>query len=410
MTDPRTILEREFGRVDVPPFTLDTFHTRRERKRRNQRLAAGAVGVSIALAGAFIAARVLDAYRDRTAGQTVRNGAIAFEGDRGLYLSGADGTDLHLAVGNPAAPSEVCGSEGDHFCTFRGSAWSPDGTQLAFVYGVPSVVNFGDMSLYVMDAATEEVRLLARCPVPPGDPRGTCDDGRRLSWSPDGRRIALSSGEDLFLADPLSGELTRITGCSSCSYDGPARFPAWSPTGDVIAFNSSSSLHVVNSDGTGWRTIVNSAGASFDSLNGNRPEWSPDGTKLAFWATEGLFVVNADGSDLRLLVDGTPTFTTGGPFWSPDSRRVLYLMTVGGREAVRAEIRAVEVVGGNDRVIYRSGCCVHDWRAPVFSPDGTSIAFGLGIEEDFFLYVMDADGSDVRRLPGFDDPAWQALP
>ncbi len=177
----------------------------------------------------------------------------------------------------------------------------------------------------------------------------------------------------------------------------------------MIAFNSASSLHVVNSDGTGWRTIVNSAGASFDRLNGNRPEWSPDGTKLAFWATEGMFVVNADGSDLRLLVNGTPTFTTGGPFWSPDSRRVLYLMTVGSREAIRAEIRVVEAVGGDDRVIYRSGCCVHDWRAPVFSPDGTSIAFGLGIEDDFFLYIMGADGSDVRRLPGFDVPAWQAL-
>jgi hypothetical protein len=24
--------------------------------------------------------------------------------------------------------------------------------------------------------------------------------------------------------------------------------------------------------------------------------------------------------------------------------------------------------------------------------------------------VMDADGGDVRRLPGFDVPAWQALP
>ena len=409
MPDPRTVVERELQRVDVQPFTLGTFHARRERRRRNQRLAAGVLGVSIALAGALIAARVLDAYRDRTAGQPVRNGAIAFEGDHGfLYLSEPDGTDLHVAVRSLA---EECGSGGDHFCTFRGSAWSPDGTQLAFVYGAPSVVNLGDLSLYVMDAVTEEVRLLARCPAAPGDATGTCDNGRRLSWSPDGRRIVLSSGDDLFLVDPRSGELTKITGCRSCSYEGGARFPAWSPTGDQIAFNSANSIHVVNSDGSGWRTIVNSAGASFDELNGNRPEWSPDGTKLAFWATEGMFVVNADGSDLRSLVDRTPTFTSGGPFWSPDSSRVLYLMTVGGtRDAIQAEIRVVEVAGGNDRVIYRSGCCVHDWRAPIFSPDGTRIAFGLGIEDDFFLYVMDADGSDVRRLPGFDVPAWQALP
>ena len=410
MADPRATVERALGGAEVRPITLGEFHTRRERKRRNQRLAAGAVGISIALVGAFIAARVLDTFRDRTAGQPVRNGAIAFEGDRGLYLSDPAGTDVHLAVSNPAAPPEECGFDRDHFCTFRGSAWSPDGTRLAFVYGEPSVALLGDMSLYVMDANTEEVRLLARCPAGPGDPTGTCDDGRRLSWSPDGRRIALSSGGDLLLADPQSGELTKITGCASCSYDGIVRFPAWSPTGEQIAFNAFNSIDVVNSDGTGWRTLVASTEASFDELNGNAPEWSPDGTKLAFWDNNGIFVVDADGSGLRLLVEHSPTFSSGEPSWSPDSERILYLKTLGNREDVQAEIRVVDVTGDNDRVLFRSGCCIHDWRSPVFSPDGTMIAFGLGIEDAFFLYVMGADGADVRRLPGFDEPAWQALP
>lgn len=411
MADPRTTVERALAGAEVRPITLDAFHARRERKARNQRIAAGVLGVSVALAVGLVASRLVDGDGDRTAGPPARNGAIAFEGDRGyLYLATPDGTGMHVAVRNLAEHPEECGLDGNHYCTFRGSTWSPDGTQLAFAYGAPSVVNVGDMSLYVMDAATQEVRFLARCPAAPGDPTGTCDDGRRLSWSPDGRQIAFSSGGDLFVADPRSRELTKITGCASCSYDGPARFPAWSPTGDEIAFNAANSLHVVDGDGTGWRTIVTSAGASFDRLNGNRPEWSPDGTNLAFWATEGLFVVSADGSALRLLVSGTPTFTTGGPFWSPDSRRVLYLMTVGSRETVRAEIRTVEVAGGDDRLIYRSGCCVHDWRAPIFSPDGTRIAFGLGIEDDFFVYVMEADGGDVRRLPGFGELAWQGLP
>ena len=292
MADPRTTVERALGGAEVRPITLDAFHTRRERKRRNQRLAAGAVGVSIALAIAVVASQVA-IQRDRTGAPTLRNGAIAFEGDHGLYLSGPDGTDLHLAVSNPAAPPEECGFDRDHFCTFRGMAWSPEGAQLAFVYGEPSVALLGDMSLYVMDASTEEVRLVARCPAAPGDPTGTCDDGRRLSWSPDGQRIALSSGEDLFLADPRSGELTKITGCASCSYDGTARFPAWSPTGDRIAFNSFNSFDVVNSDGTGWRTIVDHTEASFDELNGNlsngrrtEPSWSSGTTRASPWSMQ----------------------------------------------------------------------------------------------------------------------------
>ena len=409
MADPRTTVERALEGAEVRPITLDAFHTRRGRKRRNQRLAAGAVGVSIALAVAAVASQVA-IQRDRTGAPTVRNGVIAFEGDRGLYLSGPDGTDLHLAVRNPAAPPQECGFDREHYCSFRGAAWSPDGTQLAFVYGEPSVALLGDMALYVMDADTEEVRLLARCPAAPGDPTGTCDDGRRLSWSPDGRRIALSSGEALFLADPRSDELTKITGCASCSYDGVARFPAWSPTGDRIAFNAFNSLDVVNSDGTGWRTIVDSTEASFDELNGNAPEWSPDGTKLVFWDDEGIYVVAAGGSGLRLLVDHNPTFSSGGPSWSPDSQRILYLKTLGERDDVRAEIRVIDVTGGNDRVLYRSGCCIHDWRAPVYSPDGSKIAFGLGVEDGFYVFVMTAEGADVRRLPGFDEPAWQALP
>ena len=173
MTDPRTILEREFGRVDVPPFTLDTFHTRRERKRRNRRLAAGAVGVSIAFAGVFIAARVLDAYRDRTAGQTVRNGAIAFEGDRGLYLSGADGTDLHLAVSNPAAPSEACGSEGDPLLHVP---WvGVVARRHAARVRVRRALLGGELRRHVplRDGCRDGgVRLLARCPGPARRPQG----------------------------------------------------------------------------------------------------------------------------------------------------------------------------------------------------------------------------------------------
>jgi Tol biopolymer transport system component len=70
----------------------------------------------------------------------------------------------------------------------------------------------------------------------------------------------------------------------------------------------------------------------------------------------------------------------------------------------------VDVTGDSDRVLYRSGCCIHDWESPLFSPDGRMIAFSLGVEDGFYVFVMDADGGDVHRLPGFGEIAWQALP
>ena len=407
MVEPRTIVERELGRVDVRPFTLDTFHSRRERKRRDQRLAAGALGISIALAIALVASQVA-VQRDRTGGApTARNGSIAFITGRGISLSGPGGTNSHVAV-RKTDPLSDC-LDGERACDFNGLSWSPDGTRLAFVFGEPSVVFLGNTSVYVMDAATEEVRLLARCPAAPGDPAGTCDDRNPLSWSPDGERIVISSWDRLFLVDAASGDLTQITGCGSCSYQGPAAEPTWSPDGDRIAFTGNDMIISVAVDGSARQTLVRSADAGI-SINGARPRWSPDGSRLAFVADEGMYVVNADGSGLRLLVNHNPSIAFPSPSWSPDGRQLVYLETSGSGDVYRAEIRVVDVTGEHDRVLYRSGCCIDDWRSPVFAPDGTKIAFSLGVENSFFVFVMDADGGDVHRTQGFGEVAWQALP
>ena len=56
MTDYRTILERDLERVARPAsFTFDDVSRRRDRKRRNQRIAAGVVGIALALAGVAVA-------------------------------------------------------------------------------------------------------------------------------------------------------------------------------------------------------------------------------------------------------------------------------------------------------------------------------------------------------------------
>lgn len=52
MTRERSILERQLDQVELRPFTLEGFHRRRERKQRNRRIAAGVVGLMVAVAGA----------------------------------------------------------------------------------------------------------------------------------------------------------------------------------------------------------------------------------------------------------------------------------------------------------------------------------------------------------------------
>jgi Tol biopolymer transport system component len=52
--------------------------------------------------------------------------------------------------------------------------------------------------------------------------------------------------------------------------------------------------------------------------------------------------------------------------------------------------------------------------APVYSPDGSQIAYMSNEEGDWNIYVMDSDGSNVRRLTASDAdemfPVWRPTP
>ena len=54
MPETRPLLERVMERVELRPFTLEGFHDRRDRKRRNQRITAGVVGIAVFVAAVWI--------------------------------------------------------------------------------------------------------------------------------------------------------------------------------------------------------------------------------------------------------------------------------------------------------------------------------------------------------------------
>jgi len=392
-------------------------HARRRARRRRQQNAA------FALLGATLAAVVLGFARDSGIGSNAAAGSLpapdegAANGDRNGKLAFADALG-QLQVIDPDGSADVIArcERSPRGCDLDGPAWSPDGAQIAYVSGslgltpVPagqpaSPESHPTLSLYVMQLASGRVRQLADC--------GSCAtqfQGAGLGWSPDGSSIAFSRdstphGASLWLVDTTSGELRRLTDCSPgwCTDISPS----WSPDGQLIVFSrfagSGSALYTVRPDGSQLTKLTNSPFAG-------DPQWSPDGQRIAYDGPDQIYVIDADGSDQKLLLSGTRGSGPGMPSWSPDGTKLAFFNTPRLPNGFfAAEVWTMNPDGAEKKRLYRSVCCVYNWAAPIWSPDGRKLAFAA--TSAFGVFVLDRDGTGLRRLSRATPSAltWQRL-
>jgi Tol biopolymer transport system component/ankyrin repeat protein len=158
-------------------------------------------------------------------------------------------------------------------------------------------------------------------------------------------------------------------------------------------------LFVMSSDGSGRTPLTR------DDLLEIDPVWSPDGTRIAFAAvaepkdlSSDIYVMNADGTQRRRLTRLGTEMVAACPTWSPDGRRIAFFTVpweVGAPDGIDPQLYVIDADGKNLRRLGRG-------IAPSWSPDGKWILYtdikSTGSSSTFSLWQMDADDRRRERL------------
>jgi TolB protein len=224
--------------------------------------------------------------------------------------------------------------------------------------------------------------------------------------SPDGRWLAFASNRsgswDIYLLDLQSGDLKRLT--ETLQYDAS---PTWSPDGKLLAYESyDQDYEIIIQSAFDDQTMIN---LSQHPAADYQPNWSPLGRQLAFVSNRSgepeVWLADFDTFDEERFsnLSSNPEMAESHPIWSPDGTSLAW--------AARQEQNSSLFIWNPDQGSRYVGS--GDW--PVWSPDGSLLLSSLSNANQSMLTAYQSADAMLALPPiilpgGFAGLTWGKQP